>query len=520
MRLMVWLALAQLGCHVNVDDHELDHDGDSDPRVAALEDPFTAQVDPGQDENRQPIGLVDTAAPRPPNVLLIVVDDMGYADTETYAPGIGTPTPTLDRLAAEGVRFTNAYATAAMCGPSRAGIMTGRYNNRFGFEYNPVGDEDGIPASETTISESLQGLGLRTVMLGKTHFGLADFQYPTNIGFDFFYGLIAPGTTYQDRTHPNVVNVEALTLTLGSGDSVPGPNPEPMRIGPENVVKGPDAVVVDNFDEYLTSDLSLRAVDFIEHKGDEPFFMMLSYTAPHVPLQVPRGYWNRFSHIADEHERIYAAMIAVIDDGVAGVLQALDIQGVADDTLVIFASDNGCSPYSGACDCSVVRGYKTAHLDGGLRVPMLMRWPNAFAGGQVNSDLVSLMDIMPTAVAAAGGDPSTMGFDGVDLRPFLDGSDAGTPHDALFFATGGQATAVASDGFKLRRVEGAYQLHDLTIDPLETSDVQASYPAVLADMSADLVAWEGDMMEARWAPAGVDELDSCGEWLPLQTLTP
>ncbi len=457
----------------------------------------------------------------PPNIVVIVADDLGYGDLSTYSAD-GVPTPNLDRLAEQGVRLTSAYVTAPTCGPSRAGLLTGRHQQRFGFEFNaspsdPEHDQHGLPVGESTLGDVMQAAGYHTSLIGKWHQGSGAEFYPTDRGFDEFYGFLAGSTAYIDPNLPGVFTAEIPLVETVDGDFVH--LGEANRAGDSQLLRGPERQIIDDNETYLTEALTTEAVDYIERKADSPFFLYLSYTAPHAPLQVTQEYWDRFPDIDDTTERIYAGMISAMDDGIGEVLDALDRLDLAENTLVVFVSDNGCATYTEVCSCEPVRGGKGSHLEGGIRVPFVMRWPARVPSGQIYDEMASSLDILPTMAAAVGAElPEDRVFDGVDLLPFLRDEVEGVPHDALFWRSGSQAAVrVGEEKLWAFQNVGQSRLYDLAADQLELDDLSAQAPDAVQRLDEELLAWESSLAEPGWQTWTELLSDQCGE---IQVIRP
>lgn len=361
-----------------------------------------------------------------PNVILIVTDDQGYRDVG-FNGSTEIPTPNIDRIAKEGVRFTRGYVTYPVCGPSRAGMLTGRHQSRFGFDRNPNGDpadlRGGLPRSEEIMSEMLKRGGYSTKLVGKWHMGTHPTLRPRNRGFDEFYGFIEGGHRY----FPHETRLEDISQS--------------KKLYDWYYTKLTDNGMAVHFKKYLTDELSDRAVDFVSRKADadEPFFLYLAYNAPHAPLQATEEYLNRFSHIKDINRRTYAAMISAVDDGVGRVLAELDRKGLSEDTIIFFLSDNGGVMSGETGEPSVanngpLRGGKSQLTEGGVRVPFAMRWPRKLQGGSDYHRPVSSMDIFATLTSQIGIAPrADRPLDGVDLIPYLKGEKKGDPQPVLFW---------------------------------------------------------------------------------------
>ena len=452
------------------------------------------------------IGCGDAAKPAVPqarNVIVILADDLGVADVSAYFAD-RIPTPNIDRIASGGVRFTAGYATAAMCSPSRAALLTGRYQNRFGFEYNAGSDERveaeglGLDTGERTIADLLRAAGLHTGLIGKWHQGSQPQFEPTARGFDEFFGFFAGSTNYIEPDVPGVINGEPIERRDGASFW-------------KQILRDPGREVVNNADKYLTEEFTREALDFLDRNRDRPFFLYLAYNAPHTPLQTTQKYYDRFPGIADERMRIYAAMVSALDDGVGAVLDRLDALGLADDTLVVFLSDNGCAAYAGLCDCSL-RGGKLTLLEGGTRIPYLMRWPRGLPAGAVYDRQVSSLDVLPTALAALGvSAPSEPRRDGADLAPFVRGTAQGAPHETLFWRSL-PLVAVHQGPWKLwESRDGAFShLYDLSSDPGEKNDLAASDPERVRELRGAFDAWSADLATPAWDPRNI-VVNACGE---------
>jgi arylsulfatase A-like enzyme len=456
-----------------------------------------------------------------PNIVLIVADDLGYADISTYTQIRQIPTPHIDSIGKDGVIFTHGYVTAPICAPSRAGFLTGRYQQRFGVEYldhpklRAPDVSYGITQSETTLGAALQKAGYRTALIGKWHLGSEAGFYPTERGFDEFYGLPGGSTPYIDPNRPEAVVYDMSEEEAAVGSKMPG-NPKPKdwskRTGDQLLMTGAERRIVDNMDVYLTDDLAEKAADFIGRSAGKPFLLYLSFTAPHTPFQTTRKYYDRFPEIKDEKLRIYAGMISALDDGVGRVLKTLADKGIADNTLIIFIADNGCAGYTGVCLCEPLRGIKQSQFEGGVRVPYLMRWRTRIQGGLVYDQPVSALDIFPTSVIAAGDKlAEDRVHDGVDLMPYVAGNRKGAPHPELYWLRRPQASVI-DNGWKLWiSDDGKVKLlFDLTSDPNEKNNLYDKRPDKVAALSKKLSAWRADMVEPLWPSINVN-VNVCGQ---------
>lgn len=336
-------------------------------------------ADPRVDDAAIVEGATSVAA-QPPNIVFIFADDLGIADTSVYGSEV-IKTPSIDNLAKTGVRFTNGYATHPVCSPSRAGVLTGRYQQRHGWEFNPAGrDVDtGMSIAESTFADELRASGYATAMVGKWHLGHDGPYHPLQRGFDEFFGVLAGGSIFIDPDTPGVETIGQVPNTRSSLVSIK---------------RGYGTEVVD---DYLTDVFTDEAVDFIERHQEKPFFLYLSHITPHTPLQATSKYLDRYRHIEDPATRIYAAMVASLDASVAAVIAKLEETGLRDNTLVVFASDNGCAGYiNGACSNAPFGGFKRYHQEGGIRVPFILNWPAGLPSGAIYEHPVISLDLLAT----------------------------------------------------------------------------------------------------------------------------
>ncbi len=453
-----------------------------------------------------------SATAQPPSIVVILADDLGYADVSTYGDRVRTPN--IDRIGSEGAVFTQGYVTTPVCSPSRAGLLTGRYQQRFGFEYNarqaPEVPDVGLIAGELTIADHLRAAGYATGIVGKWHLGFKDEHYPTNRGFDEFYGHLSGATRFINTATEGAVSMatnqefrtrapnDPRTDLLVRGTEAPAP---PPRSRGNLILRGPEKTVVDE-PAYITDIFGDESVDFIRRHAEEPFFLYSAFNAPHSPFEVTEEYYNRFPDVENELHRIYFGMIAALDDAVGRILDALDEAGVADNTLVVFLSDNGCAGYfPGLCSCEPLSGGKLTYYEGGVRVPFLVRWPAAVAAGTTIDAPVSTLDILPTALAAAGAEaPAGLELDGRDLMPLLAGSAETRGHDRLVWRNY-PTVAVRSGDMKLIKpnqdASGGF-LYDLSSDIREQTDLAAERPAEVANLEAVIEDWRSITVEPAW----------------------
>jgi arylsulfatase A-like enzyme len=415
------------------------------------------------------------AGPRP-NIVVIVADDLGFADV-SFNGCQDYETPNLDALAVSGVRFSNGYVTHPYCSPSRAAILTGRYQQRFGHEANPpfAPDDDtiGTATDEVLLTDVLRAAGYRTAAIGKWHLGDAPRFLPSRRGFDEFFGFSSGGYNYYGM--PNRRDPRHRVVRNGA------------PVAPSNIT-------------YLTDDFSDEAVAFIKRNRQRPFFLYLAYNAVHAPNQAPQRYLDRTQYIEYGVRSVYAAMAVAMDDGIGKVMAALSETGARENTLVFFLSDNGGR--TDGADNRPLRGHKGLLYDGGTHVPFLVSWPRRLVPSAVYRQPVSSLDIFPTAMGAAQAGPSKgKPLDGVDLVPFLTGGSRYAPHETLYWRVlGGQGWAVRHGGYKLvkRAATDRIQLFDLDADMGERRDLAAQKPQVVAELRQLYERWNAQLVPPRW----------------------
>ncbi|MCG8580235.1 MAG: sulfatase-like hydrolase/transferase [Bacteroidales bacterium] len=416
-----------------------------------------------------------------PNVIIILTDDQGYGDVG-FNGCKDIPTPNIDRIADNGVKFTSGYVTYAVCGPSRAGIMTGRYQDRFGFGRNPLlapnDTLQGLPSTEETLASVLERSGYSSMALGKWHLGTHKSQYPLNRGFDEFFGFLSGGHQYfpEEWTLNDISEIKA---------QFDGYRTRLMRNNGR----------VDE-QEYLTDALSREAVSFIERNRSKPFFIYLAYNAPHAPLQATEKYLGRFNHIEDKKRRTYAAMVSAVDDGVGLVLNKLEELDIDDNTIVFFLSDNGGPEQHNASDNGLLREGKGSLYEGGIHVPFAMQWPGTVPAGMVYDKPVISLDMFATAVAYANAMPLNP-IDGVNLVPYLSGQKEGVPHKALFWRKYDQkAYAVRKGDMKMVKYKSENdELYNLSDDISEQTALDLTGDKHYDDLKALYAGWEVQMQD-------------------------
>lgn len=428
---------------------------------------------------------------RAPNIVVIVSDDMGYADIGVHGSK-DIPTPHIDALAKGGIRFTDAYVSGPYCSPTRAGLLTGRYPQRFGHEFNPEPapshNEIGLPLGETTMADRLRAAGYRTALVGKWHLGRDKF-HPLERGFDEFFGFLGGAHSYI-------------------ASNAAGPNP---------ILDGREIVAETT---YLTDAFADRAIDFIKRQKSRPFFLYLAFNAVHTPMHATEKHLARFPHIADKQRRAYAAMLSAMDDGIGRTLAALREGGLEEDTLIIFFNDNGGPSMAGTSgngsSNAPLRGSKRQTWEGGIRVPFIVRWKGRLLEGKTDRRPIIQLDVLPTALAAAGVESKPAGnFDGVNLLPFLTGKRSGQPHDALYWRLGENMAIRKGDWKLVKTTEGplhavdpafyndlsSAELYNLANDIGEKKNLAAAHPEKVKELTADWQRWNKELAKPLWAPA-------------------
>ena len=491
--------------------------------VAGFLQKATNPVGPYQNIVWQNGGTWQGAGERPPNIIVILTDDMGFNDVSYHGAGL-IETPHIDALAAQGVRFANGYAGSAVCATSRAMLLTGRYSTRFGFEYTPVPDafrpilkqlsrtdtmprrfqfltpdkddagaklpyqSRGLPPEEITLAEELQAQGYRTLHIGKWHLGRDPHFRPQAQGFD--ESLFMESGLYLPVNDPQVVNARNEFAVLDKVQWEVLDYSASFNNGPSFRPRG-----------YLTDYYTDEAVKAIGANKDQPFFLYLAHWGIHTPLQASRQDYDAVGdNFPDHRTRVYAGMIRAIDRSVGRVMQALKDNGVDENTLIIFTSDNGGANYIGMPDINKpYRGFKLSFFEGGTHVPFIMRWPNQLPAGITFPHAISHLDIMPTALGAAQTTPQAEVIDGVNLLPYLTNETSGGPRNVLVWRSG-QYQAILSNGWKMHKSDRPQKtrLYNLTNDPTEKNDVSADNPAKIAALTALLDAHNAQQQDAKW----------------------
>ena len=428
-----------------------------------------------------------------PNIIVIMTDDQGYADLSCMG-STDFATPHLDALASRGARFTCMYSNSPVCSPSRASLLTGRYPGNAGVRSILAGHRraSGLMPDTPTLATTLKKLGYDTACVGKWHLGLAPECRPTANGFDSFYGFMSGCIDYYSH--------------IFYWDKSTCPIHDLWENNTETHANG----------TYFTELVSERAVAHIREKArsEKPFMLYLGYNAPHYPMHAPQKYLDRFAHLPWDR-RIMAAMISAVDDGIGDITAELARQGISDNTLIYFQSDNGPSretrnwldgtpdPYYGG-SAGMFKGHKFSLFEGGIRVPGILCHPAKIKAGQVIGTPVAAMDIFPTVLKAAGGSPDDYALDGVDITPVLNGCEK-HPHDMLFWEMGNQ-TAVRRGDYKLvlngqtvedGDVAAPVFLSNLADDPSEKNNLAGALPELAETLASAATQWRAGI-EKTW----------------------
>jgi arylsulfatase A-like enzyme len=419
-----------------------------------------------------------------PNVLFIIGDDMGYADVGVQGCK-DIPTPNIDALAASGVRFTSGYVSCPYCSPTRAALLTGRYQTRFGQEFNPNNKTAGLPLTETTLGDHFKTGGYMTGLVGKWHQGTLEAMHPLKRGFDEFFGFLGGAHSYFD---------------------------------PAGIMRGTEPI---KELDYTTDCFGREAVAFIEKHKNEPWCLYLAFNAVHTPMQATDDRLAKFPNIPDKRRRTYDAMMLAMDEAVGRVRKELTDAGLEQNTLVTFISDNGGPTMPGTTingsRNTPLRGSKRTTLEGGIRVPFFISWPGHLKPGVFDQPVIQL-DLHATALAVAGIDAKPeWKLDGINLLPFLTGEKTAAPHDALYWRFGRQMAIRAGD-FKLVRYDinadtltgrpkqgvTAPMLYDLRKDIGETHDLASAMPEKVKELQERWDVWNASNIRPLWGDDGKD----------------
>lgn len=416
-----------------------------------------------------------------PNIILLFADDAGYADFGFHG-STEILTPNLDKLASRGVRFTQAYVTASVCGPSRAGLMTGKYQQRFGIEENNVpgymslnsaqlGVDMGLPLEEKTMGDYLESKGYRTAVYGKWHLGGADRFHPLNRGFDEFYGFRGGARSFFPYEEDPAEQLNRLERNFGTFKEHEG---------------------------YLTDVLAEEAVSFMERNRKQPFFIYLSFNAVHTPMHALEEDLSHFPELNENRKKL-AAMTLAMDRACGKVLDKLKALGLEENTIVVFTNDNGGASDRNFSVNRPLSGSKSNHLEGGIRVPFLMSWPGKIEANSVYQFPVSTLDLLPTFYTAAGGQADSLsGLDGVNLLPYLQGKIQERPHQVLYWKKDSRGVIRDGDWKLIRFADRPAELYYLPDDIAEHNNLASSQSDRVLAMFKQLFKWEQELERPRW----------------------
>lgn len=412
-----------------------------------------------------------------PNIIIILADDLGYADVG-FNGCKDIPTPNIDRIAANGVTCTRGYVSYAVCGPSRAGLITGRYQDRFGFARNPLlAPNDlqmGLPLNQVTMADFLHGHHYVTGAIGKWHLGAHQLLRPNKRGFDEFFGFLSGGHKYL----PEEWTLNDLSEAKAQYD------------GYKTKLLRNNTRVEEN--EYITDAFSREAVSFVERHRDKPFFLYLAYNAPHAPLEATEKYLKRFESIKNPKRRTYAAMVSAMDDGVGLLIDKLEQLKLDQQTLVFFLSDNGGPIHANGSNNSPLRGEKGDLFEGGIHVPFAVQWKGHLPAGITYDKPVISLDIFATAAGLLHAQPAHK-LDGVNLIPFLTGKLSSSPHESLFWRHNTKSKGAIVEPQYKSIVEAGQQpmLFNLKKDISEKNNLagEAASQSILSNLDEKLRVW-------------------------------
>ena len=431
-----------------------------------------------------------TSNNKPPNVIVIISDDQGYADVGFHGSN-EIFTPNIDRIAKNGVVFSEGYVSYAVCSPSRAGLITGRYQNRFGYSRNillaPNDSLMGLPLSEQTLPDVLNNVDYKTKAIGKWHLGAHKSLVPEKRGFDEFFGFLIGGHRY----FPEDLTLNDLTEARRQMDGY--------------ITKIYDNGKRINTKKYLTEELSDNAVKFIEDNSDNPFFLYLSYNAPHTPLQATTKDLERNKHIDIKKRQTYAAMVSSMDDGIGLILDKLEQKNIFENTIVFFFSDNGGVEWYNFSDNGPLRGIKGDFFEGGIRVPFAMQWPNKIKPGTIYDKPIIALDIFATVASAAKAEKYIKNeIDGVNLMPYLSGKKSGSPHEYLYWKNPDKdIDVIRNDRYKYLRIKNDEYIFDLKNDLSEESNIIDLSKPIYDRLKSQFKLWEKEMIDPVFMDLGM-----------------
>jgi arylsulfatase A-like enzyme len=472
------------------------------------------------------------ASEKKPNIIILLADDLGKYDISLYG-GKSTPTPQIDSLAASGVTFTNGYVSSSICSPSRAGLLTGRYQERFGHEYQP-GDRypknnleyyafkyllntnnwhlnakieypndasiatQGLPKSEITFADLAKKQGYSTAIIGKWHLGHNKGFFPLDRGFDYHYGFYQAFSLFApEDNNPDIINHHHTDFTdktiWGNG-----------RVGTGQIRR--DSTIIDE-KKYLTEKFAEEAEAFIDKNKNKPFLLYVPFNAPHTPFQVRKKYYDRFPNVKDENKRVYFAMISALDDAIGRIRAKVKKEGLEENTLIFFASDNGGADYTYATTNAPLKGGKFSHFEGGVNVPFALSWKGKIKPHTIYKTPVSSLDIFSTIAAVThSGLPKDRVYDGVDLVDVVNNNKEA--HQNLYWRSG-DAKAIRSGDWKLIISGKTHEtwLYNLAKDKSETTDLASKNPEKVKELQTALQNWEKGLIKPLWPNLTYYEFD-------------
>ncbi|WP_405295579.1 sulfatase-like hydrolase/transferase [Algibacter sp. Ld11] len=426
------------------------------------------------------------------NIIFLFADDAGYHDfgfqgSKTF------PTPNLDNLASEGMVFNEAYTTDSVCGPSRAGLLTGMYQQRYGIEENNVpgymsdsskllGDDMGLPLGINTVADYLNPLGYKSIVLGKWHLGNADRYHPLNRGFDEFYGFRGGARSFWPLSLERALDRPEDRMEKGFG-------------------------LFEEPKKYLTDAIADEACDFMERHKEEPFFMYVSFNAVHSPLEAMDEDLDKIKGLTGKRKKL-AAMTLALDRACGTILKKLKALGLEENTLIVFSNDNG-GPDGTETSNYPLSGCKSNFLEGGIRVPFIMKLPGVIKPRTEYKKAISMLDMVPTFVNIAGGNASELkGLDGVDLMPFITKKNNNAPHERLFWKIENRGVVREGDWKLLRYPDRPAELYNIAEDITENNDLALKYPEKVREMYKTLFNWEAELERPLWQLKRIYEVNA------------
>lgn len=460
-----------------------------------------------------------------PNVIVIMVDDLSVIDISLNGEAL-VETPNIDKLAEEGVNFTNAYVTSPVCSPSRASFITGRYAQRFGFQFQmherypknqlefwvyknfiksypwipkkldeiPTQEEiasQGLPEGEVLLPDLLKQVGYKTALVGKWHLGWHESNTPCNYSFDYQFGFYGSHSLYIDEKSKGFVD-QKVKKDFTDKHIWKG-----QRYGPHAIYRNCERIEETG---YLTDRITEESIDFLERQHQDPFFLWVSYSAPHSPFQCKQEHYDQLENIQDPVKRVYNAMILSLDENIGLLLKSVENLKFNENTMIVFISDNGGAEYTFATDNGNLKGGKITDLEGGVKVPMFIKWPNKIDAHSTYTNPVSSMDVFSTIAAATRVPlPRDRVYDGVDLMPYLNGETEGYPHQYLYWQRG-VSRAIRTPQYKILLNDEVHDtvMFDMNIDPLESHNIYKENKTIAKQLTLTLNTWSESLPPALW----------------------